>query len=333
MQTTDVATDIAGFRALIRRDDPYPILGPALHDMGIQWDVHHRSTHPPTAYLLVSPVAMLPPRIGIALWAWLMLAGIALSYHLLGVRTVAAIGLAPLTLLWPPAVLSLGQLTVLWLLGFALAHNRRTALAGAGVALAALTKLFPALILMPFLLARQWRALIAFGAVWVAALAALMLIHPGAVTRYIEVNRTTSLEQILRPDNASPVATAYRAAGAPGIALVLAFLALVWWVNRSRDRPTSLMLYNYLAVALLPIAWSYSALPLLPMLAWFMLRKPAIFPILSLGAILLCCRPTGHHAALCTTAGLLLPGACFILDAMLVRFRPPIPAPAGPGAP
>ena len=81
----DVVTDIIGFRALIHGDDTYPILGPELAKLGIDWDVEHASTHPPSAYLLVAPVALLPINWGERAWAFLMVVCMGISFWADGV--------------------------------------------------------------------------------------------------------------------------------------------------------------------------------------------------------------------------------------------------------
>src|SRR5207253_7410260 len=131
----------------------------------------HRSTHPPTAFVLVLPVAWLPWKAAAAAWGVLMLMTIAGAWWALGVSAELAAALAPLTLVWPPAAWSLGQLTPLWLLGLALAWRwrARPALAGAAVGIASLSKLLPALSLAPLLVRRRLRVLLGFAVVWGAA--------------------------------------------------------------------------------------------------------------------------------------------------------------------
>ena len=119
----DIIGDIIGFRGLYYGTDPYPILGPAYGGLGVDWDIDFPTTHPPTAFLFAAPIAFLPMKLAVALWAYASLAGIFAAYRLLGLRWKRALGLAFLTLLWPPAAFSTGQLTVIWLLGFAFAYR------------------------------------------------------------------------------------------------------------------------------------------------------------------------------------------------------------------
>src|SRR5919106_212899 len=77
---SDFAAMVVGFRALYNKTDPYPVLATAFKDLGIDWDVRHGSNHPPTSYLLAAPVAFFPWPVASAVWAWMMLCLIVLSY-------------------------------------------------------------------------------------------------------------------------------------------------------------------------------------------------------------------------------------------------------------
>jgi len=79
---SDVATDFYGFNALLTNKDPYAILGPALKTIGVHWKAPFASTHPPTAFLVVAPVAWLPWPISSMAWAWLMLICLCLSLRI-----------------------------------------------------------------------------------------------------------------------------------------------------------------------------------------------------------------------------------------------------------
>lgn len=258
---SDIAQDFYGFRALVLRLDPYPPLVEGFRAIGIDWPITHASTHPPTAYLLTAPVAFLPWPVASAVWGWLMVAALAASLRLNGLRWRWVIALTAACLFWPPFAFSLGQLTPLWMLGLALAYRNREkpATAGAWIAFASLTKFFPALLLVPFLLRRKWSAVAGFAAVWLLALALVFALHPGAIPRYIEVNTGNSPDMIARTDNAAMLPFLLRWFGMPGVLIGACLLAVVAWRGRE-DWHT----WEFLAVALLPIAWVYSLLPLLP---------------------------------------------------------------------
>jgi len=270
----DLVQDYVGARDVARRRDPYPVLTRAYASVGLTWPAGHRSTHPPTAFLLVLPVAWLPWKAAAAVWTVLMLGVLAGAYWALGATPGPAVALAPLTLVWPPGGWSMGQLTPVWLLGVALAWRLRDrpGPAGAAIALASLTKLLPALLLLPFLMVRRWSVLRGFVLVWGIALVTLLILDPGAIGRYLTILRTTSREQAARGENSALLWAAehnYGAAGvAGGVVLIASVLALALRrIGRlgQLDR-LSFDSFGWAAVALLPIAWIYSLLPLLPTL-------------------------------------------------------------------
>jgi hypothetical protein len=271
----DLVQDYVGARSLVLGGDAYEVLTQAYASVGLAWPAEHRSTHPPTAFLLVLPVAWLPWKAAAAVWAALMLGAIAAFWWALGVGWELAAALGPATLVWPPAAWSLGQLTPLWLLGIALAWRwrRHSARAGAAVALAALTKFLPALSLAPFVVIRRTRAVIAFALVWIAALAALLVLDPGVIKRYLSVSNDVATGQAARGENAALLAALSHNYGVAGVAagIVLVAAVLLTSVRRLRSPVETVdewswWAWSWIGVALLPIAWIYSLLPLLPAL-------------------------------------------------------------------
>jgi glycosyl transferase family 87 len=271
----DLVQDYVGARDVARGRDAYPVLTRAYARVGLVWPAPHRSTHPPTAFLLVLGVAWLPWKAAAAVWMVLMLGALAAAYWALGTPPGPAVALAPLTVVWPPGGWSMGQLTPLWLLGLALAWRLRDrpAPAGAAIAVASLTKLLPALSLLPFLLLRRWSVLRGFAIVWGAAVAVLLLLDAGAIDRYVTIVRTVSRDQAERPENAALLWAAEHNYGAAGVAvaIVLVGAVLVRALRRVRRRGEIDRLswdgVGWASVALLPIAWIYSLLPILPALA------------------------------------------------------------------
>jgi hypothetical protein len=286
----DLVQDFVGARDVARGREAYPVLTRAYASVGLEWPAPHRSTHPPTAFLLALPVAWLPWKAAASVWMVLMLAALAGAYCALGAPPGPAVALAPLTILWPPGGWSMGQLTPLWLLGLALAWRLRDrpALAGAAVALASLTKLLPALSLLPFLLLRRWSVLRGFAIVWGVALVALLALDAGAVGRYVTIVRTDSREQAARGENSALLWAADHNYGAVGVAvavvLVCAVLARALGHIRRRGEINRLSWdgVGWVSVALLPIAWIYSLLPLLPALARLVRRGGLVAAALAL---------------------------------------------------
>jgi hypothetical protein len=286
----DLVQDYVGAREMTRGRNAYPVLTRAYATVGLTWPAQHRSTHPPTAFLLVLPVAWLSWEPAAAVWMVLMLAALATSYWAFGAAPGPALALAPLTLLWPPGAWSMGQLTPVWLLGLALAWRlrNRPELAGAAIALASLTKLLPALCLLPFLLMRRWSVLRGFALVWAIAIAALLIFEPRVIGRYVTILRTASREQAGRGENSALLWAAAHNYGAAGVVVgaVLVAAVVVQTLRRVRRHGKLDRLswdgVGWAAVALLPIAWIYSLLPLLPAITRLVRRGGLIAASLSL---------------------------------------------------
>ena len=281
----DFVQDYVGARDVARGREAYPVLTRAYASVGLEWPAPHRSTHPPTAFLLALPVAWLPWKTAAAVWTVLMLAALAAAYWALGAPPGPAVALAPLTLVWPPGGWSMGQLTPLWLLGLALAWRLRDrpAAAGAAVALASLTKLLPVLSLLPFLLLRRWSVLRGFAIVWGVALVVLLALDAGAIGRYLTIARSDSREQAARHENAALLWAAEHNYGAAGVAIGVALVVavLVRALSRARQLGEIDRLswdgVGWASVALLPIAWIYSLLPILPVLAFLPFTLAAFY--------------------------------------------------------
>jgi hypothetical protein len=276
----DLVQDYVGARRLVHRRDAYPVLTDAFASVGLRWRAEHRSTHPPTAFLLVGSVSRLPWKAAAAVWAALMLLAIGGAWWALGARAELAAALAPLTLVWPPAAWSLGQLTPLWLLGLAVAwrERRRAGSAGAAIGLASLTKLVPAVSLVPFLALGRAAVLRAFAAVWVVAGIVLMAIDPGVIGRYLSVGRTVGDDQAARGENSALLWAFDHHLGSAGLAAGVLLVVLVLGLSLLRLRAAGRLdewtwcAWCWGGVALLPIAWIYSLLPLVPVL-WLCLRR------------------------------------------------------------
>jgi len=310
---SDFVQEVVGFRAIYNKTDPYPILGPALKEsLGIDWGVVHGSTHPPTSFLLAAPVAFFSWPVASALWAWLMLCLIVLSFRFYGLSWKLSLGLMPLTLLWPPASASLGQITIVWMFGLGLAYyfrEKRLFWSGASVGLASLTKYFPGLLMIIFLLKRRWAAILGFVLVWVLALSLISLLNPTTIPRYIEEQfiakriyypkpddapMTTTAATMRRTDNSAPLVVSYRYGGLPGLVLLILLFSTIIFVNRRyfyewKTAPSTRlwMLLAYFSAACLPIFWIYSLMPLLPVIAFFLFERKIVTTLIALYSILI----------------------------------------------
>lgn len=272
---TEFVQDLIGARALLLGMNTYPVLSQGAEQIGLAWPIAHRSTHPPTAFLLALPLAGLPWDTATGWWMAAMIGLLGLTAIALGLRAAAPHAVAA-SLLWAPAAWSLVQLTPIWLVGLAVAWRlqSRPWLAGAAIGVASLAKLLPALALGPFLWRRQWGAVVGFAGVWLAALGVLTLLGaPDALWHYLVLMSEVGREQAARTDNAALLVAAWTRWGWSGLILAGGLVAVVLGqaVARLRaGRPLDFLhfgLWVWLTVALLPLAWDYSLLPLLPWLA------------------------------------------------------------------
>jgi hypothetical protein len=287
---SDFVQEVIGGRALLNGGNPYPI-APPLIEFGLT-QISGYSTHPPTAFLLAIPVAWLPWPVAAQIWAWLMLGCFVVMAWAFRLRWYVALACLPL-LFWPPVTWSLGQLTPIWMTALALAWRwrGRTSAAGALIGLAALTKFLPAISLVPLIRARRWHAAAAFAAVWLAAISILLLLDRGAIPSYLHVNlgaAANAATQTERLDNGALLPFALRYMGVPGVVMVAAVLLAVALLafRGDADSPERWALWTWLGVALLPVAWTYSLLPLLPWLLRTVRRGGATERLLAVLAFL-----------------------------------------------
>lgn len=341
----DVVQDMIGFRALVSGGDPYPILGLVIEALGIEWqaDLNFASTHPPTAFLLTAPVAMLPLKLAVQSWAWLMLVCVGLSFYFLGFNWKMAIGLGLISLLWIPTITSLPQLTPIWLLGIAGGYyfkDKHPYLSGILIGLAAMTKIIPGLVILLFVLKRKWKAVISFSLVIIFALALVQGLDPAALSRYLDISQTNMLVEINRLDNGSILTGLYKALGVSGYLVLFLFIGLI---GKQYLTPTHLLstdiseesylLISYLAVLLLPLAWTFSLLLILPNIIWSIKTKLMIPIIVAVICILIpqIYHPFGGTTILSVGLPVILMGLNLFYVGMKGRFATmPAPHPAAP---
>ena len=319
----DLFQDIIGFRRLCERRDPYPILESAAQEFGLDLRWPHASTHPPTAFLLVAPIAYMPMPLAEQDWLALSFALIFISLLCYNIRWMAALGLSLcLGILWGPIVSSFQQLTLIWLAGIAIAYRCRlhhTLWAGVGIGAASLTKLIPLGILGYFLFMRKYRAAIGVAIVWISAIGILLALQPEVFNRYLEMNRQNLWTQIMRQDNISVFVRAYDLLGGLGLAALLGYICFLIRRNRkaiftpAESPDYSFFLYSFLAVMVLPLCWSFSLAPMLPTLGYFLLRGRMSHKIISAICLLALAALHPYTQPLLTSAALLLSSALFCL--------------------
>jgi Glycosyltransferase family 87 len=308
---SDFGADVIGARALVDGGSAYPVLGPAFQPIGLDWEVRGRNTHPPTAFLLALPVSWMDWPAASAAWGWIQVVLFGVALWALGLRWQLAVAFAPAWLLWPPGAWSLGQWSALWIACAALAYRWRDRpfLAGVVIAIAALPKLVPAVLLVPFLLRRQWGALAGFSGVIALAVGALAVLNPSTLTEYNTIGRPESFAIMRSADNGALLP---QFLGTNPAVLLIAGVALI--VGLAAWRRDSWPVWQWAAVALLPIAWVYSLIVLAPILVESAQREGAgRFFAGAAVALPLVTRPFGPDAPWVTTASIIAAGVCAVL--------------------
>ena len=147
----------------------------------------HPDPHPPVLALLSLPLTLLPFVVVVPLWLGLNLLLLTTVGRWLGLSGRTSLALAA----WPPlwCLLYIGQLELLILmlalLGWRCAAAGRDGSAGAWLGLAAVLKLYPVFLLVPFAARRRTRLLLAAGTVIaVGQLANLATVGPAGFVRY-----------------------------------------------------------------------------------------------------------------------------------------------------
>lgn len=263
----DLTQDIYGAHGLIVRGALYAPPDWAYHQAHPEQYVG-MSTHPPTAFLFLIPFAPLSLTAAEQLWAWSTLLAVLVAAWAYGVPARRLPLLVPLVL-WPPVLVAVGQFPPLWLLGLALAWRvrRRPTAAGAWIAWAALAKIVPLIVLAWWLRRHRWGALAGAAVTGLGALGLLLALQPTALAQYHAAETGGNVTGwIASRGNGALVPYALARGGLPLAVLAIAALVGAAWLalRRATDDPDAWHLLAWLAVALLPICWTYSVLPLLP---------------------------------------------------------------------
>ncbi|HEX2966400.1 MAG TPA: glycosyltransferase family 87 protein [Syntrophorhabdaceae bacterium] len=324
-QPMDILANIIGFRRMIQKANAYPIIGPAVRELGVNWNVRHPHTHPPPALLLVAPIAYLPLKLSMTVWAYLMLGCLFVSMLLYGFQWRLSLFISVLSLFWSPVILSLGQITLIWMLGMGVGfkyRNTNLSISGIGIGIASITKFLPVLALFPFLRKKRAAALIGCAVVWIVSLVIVTVLNQATLSDYFTANRGLAGHAAWRLDNASPLMGFYRMFGFSGLALPCLFIVSLCYLNRKdffdpdQISARTFMFFSWLSVALLPIAWIYSLAPLLPVLLYFLIQRNLISTVLCLFIIALpnFNPPWGDKFVVVFYLCVLLTGSLFVLD-------------------
>ena len=269
---TELLQDYSGARAIVFGGNAYDTAGEEAAryaQFGYMGLPDVISTHPPSAFALFLPLAPVPFGMASAIWAALMLIALVVLVRLCGASWHVAALLGPLLVLAPPVAAAVNHLAVPWLVLLFLAFHvrHRPVTAGLLIGVASLTKYLPALVLAPLLLRRHWTALVAFVATWMVALGVVVALNPSVLPTYFAVARSAAGAWINDPGNGAFLIAPLRY----GLVAEALAVALVGWILyreaadlrvRKINDYDQWARWNWLGVALLPITWTYSVLPL-----------------------------------------------------------------------
>lgn len=258
---TDFLADFASARALRAGTDPYlPMSELISRAGGPPWRLKGANPHPPTLLGIVLPLTFLGYGAALCVWSVGMILLLVGTLRLGRLRWGYAVPAGVfLGCVWPGAM-AVGNPVPLTAFGIALAYRFRAShwLAGTGIALAAAPKLSGAVIALAFLVASQWRAIaVAAGGLAIAAVTPFVLFG-GVWSSYLDAGGQAIRFNARRPDNAA----IFNVGLPPGMTVLLLVVSAVAVAVRRRDAfwPAA-----WLTVALLPIAWMYSLIALVPM--------------------------------------------------------------------
>lgn len=290
---SDFTQDYLAIQALLRGESIYDLFTPdQIAALGLE-PYALQNYHPPATIVLLLPLGLLPYQQAVLLWSGLSLALYLWLWHV----TLRALGLsllpgwAPLlvgvSLLWYPFQfhMILAQLSIpltACVIGSWLALRAgRERLAGALLGLAILIKLFPALLLLYFVVRRRWQALAAAVAVVGAGLLlTLAVVGVDDMLRYRQAIAPANLatfsgemhnlsfngaftrllagSPFIAPLVAAPTMALALTAAACG-AVLIALGAAAWRLPRDRRGDDLAIALVCVAMPLLnPISWSHS---------------------------------------------------------------------------
>jgi hypothetical protein len=263
--TTDFQVDYASAVALIHGEDPYAVSAEIFDKYGMPpWPVNLANPHPPTTVALLLPFTLVSYQNALTAWTVLMVFAVIATIQLMGVRIgyAAPIGVA-LCIVWPGAY-AIGNVVPLIGLGIALAYRFRDhpLLAAVGLTVAAAPKASGLILLLPFLLTMRWKPVLWTAGFMVVLALIPVLLYPSTWSRYLDVGVEAIALNAARGDNPAVLNLAANL-GIPSWLAIGGLVTLT--VGAALLTKDSFWPTVWLTVALLPIAWMYSLLTLLPL--------------------------------------------------------------------
>jgi hypothetical protein len=292
---TDFLVDYASAYALVHHGDAYEITEKLSERVGAHWEVSTANPHPPTMLPFILPFLAGDYRSALGAWSLAMLFVLILSVRFLDVPWAVAGGVGVALAVSFPGAYGIGNPVPLIGLGLAIAYRWRNhpLLAGLGIALAAAPKISGILIVIPFLLARRFKAVAVAAGVYGVLAGLPVLFQSNVWSRYFQAGVRAAVLNASRSDNASWLHLAERCGVSSFVVIallgVLAIVAAI--ITRDTFWPAV-----WLIVVALPIAWMYSLLTLLP-LAVHVVRRgspTSIGLILAAAGLMIGSPPSSH---------------------------------------
>jgi hypothetical protein len=271
---TDFYADYASAHALTHGRDAYAPMRTLFTGLGPAWDVPGVNPHPPTTFALVLPFTLLHYGGALTAWALAMILALIATLRLVGVRLSLAVGIGIGLAITFPGAYGIANPVAIIGLGVALAYRYRDrpAIAGLGIALAAAPKGSGLILAVPFLAAGRIKTVV-YAAVYYCLFAAVPVLFQSNIwQRYLKEAPASVRYNENRPDSGSLLRLAHNWFGWPAIvSIVVIGIITVAMIFVARDLfwpPVWAM------VAALPIAWMYSLLTLVPLVAWAVTKSP-----------------------------------------------------------
>jgi Glycosyltransferase family 87 len=291
----DFYIDYASAHAMLHGLNAYENSNLLFKGLGPAWAVQTANPHPPTLMPLVAPFAVLNYGAALSAWALLMTFLYVASIRLMGVRLSYSIALAVGIAITFPGAYGIGNPVPIVGFGVALAYRFRyePALAGLGIAVAAMPKGSGLLLAIPFLAAGRVKTLFWAAGFYVTSALVPLLWQADIWRQYFAHGTKAISANANRDDNASILRLIRAHLGVHDSVTVVILVAIAVAITvAQRDLFWSPV---WLMVATLPIAWMYSLLTLLPLLIFALATSTRrVLPLVILTtALTIGCPPLG----------------------------------------
>ena len=271
---TDFYADYASVHALTHGRDAYAPMRSLFQGLGPAWDVPGVDPHPPTMLSLVLPFSLLHYGAALTAWALAMVFAMVATLRLVGVRLSLAVGVGVGLAITFPGAYGIANPVPIIGLGVALAYRYRDrpAIAGLGIALAAAPKGSGLILAVPFLAADRVKTVFYAAGYYCVFAVTPVLFQSDVWQRYLREAPNSVRYNGNRADSGSLLRLAHIWFGWPAVVAIFVIALITGamiFISRDLFWPPV-----WAMVATLPIAWMYSLLTLVPLVAWAVLISP-----------------------------------------------------------